>query len=99
LRAELGREGRRHVAETYEWERCVDRMERCYERTMQQARRAEHPSRQHTTPGRLATAWSSVPYYLAREWVRAGHRVQIVAGSYSHVRAQQPEVADEPVAR
>jgi len=37
------------------------------------------------------------PYYLAREWVRAGHRVQIVAGSYSHVRAQQPEVADEPV--
>ena len=34
------------------------------------------------------------PYYLAREWVRAGHRVQIVAGSYSHVRAQQPEVAD-----
>ena len=37
------------------------------------------------------------PYYLAREWVRAGHRVQIVAGSYSHVRAHQPEVADEPV--
>ncbi|MBE7419287.1 MAG: glycosyltransferase family 4 protein [Ideonella sp.] len=32
------------------------------------------------------------PYYLAREWVRAGHRVQIVAGSYSHVRARQPEV-------
>jgi glycosyltransferase involved in cell wall biosynthesis len=40
LRAELGREGRRHVAETYEWERCVDRMERCYERTVLQARRA-----------------------------------------------------------
>ena len=40
LREELGREGRRHVAETYEWERCVDRMERCYERTVQQARRA-----------------------------------------------------------
>ena len=25
------------------------------------------------------------PYYLAREWVRAGHRVQILAASYSHV--------------
>lgn len=37
------------------------------------------------------------PYYLAREWVRAGHRVQIVAASYSHVRARQPEVADTPV--
>lgn len=31
------------------------------------------------------------PYYLAREWVRAGHAVQIVAGAYSHIRAQQPQ--------
>ena len=31
------------------------------------------------------------PYYLAREWVRAGHRVQIVAASQSHVRSMQPE--------
>ena len=30
------------------------------------------------------------PYYLAREWVRAGHRVQIVAAAYSHVRSLQP---------
>jgi glycosyltransferase involved in cell wall biosynthesis len=37
------------------------------------------------------------PYYLAREWVRAGHRVQIVAGSWSHVRARQPEVHGAPV--
>ena len=33
------------------------------------------------------------PYYLAREWVRAGHRVQIVAASHSHVRARQPVLA------
>ena len=32
------------------------------------------------------------PYYLAREWVRGGHRVQMLAASYSHVRARQPEV-------
>ena len=36
-------------------------------------------------------------YYLAREWVRAGHKVQIVAASYSHVRSRQPEVAAQPV--
>lgn len=30
------------------------------------------------------------PYYLAREWVRAGHHVQIVAASHSHVRTRQP---------
>ena len=31
------------------------------------------------------------PYYLAREWVRAGHRVQIVAADFSHVRSRQPD--------
>lgn len=29
------------------------------------------------------------PFYLAREWVRAGHRVQVVAASFSHVRTTQ----------
>lgn len=33
------------------------------------------------------------PYYLAREWVRLGHRVQIVASAQSHVRTQQPDLA------
>jgi glycosyltransferase involved in cell wall biosynthesis len=37
------------------------------------------------------------PYYLAREWVRAGHRVQMLAASYSHVRARQPAVGDAPL--
>jgi glycosyltransferase involved in cell wall biosynthesis len=37
------------------------------------------------------------PYYLAREWVRAGHRVQIVAASQSHVRSRQPEVGAAPL--
>ena len=34
------------------------------------------------------------PYYLAREWVRAGHRVQIVAAAFSHVRSRQPELPE-----
>jgi glycosyltransferase involved in cell wall biosynthesis len=37
------------------------------------------------------------PYYLAREWVRAGHPVQIVAASYSHVRSRQPDVRSQPL--
>ena len=34
------------------------------------------------------------PYYLAREWVRAGHRVQMLAADYSHVRSTQPAAGD-----
>ena len=40
-------------------------------------------------------------HYLAREWVRAGHRVTLVGASHSHLRSRQPEVpgrfAREPV--
>jgi glycosyltransferase involved in cell wall biosynthesis len=34
------------------------------------------------------------PYYLAREWVRAGHRVRILAADQSHIRARRPQLAD-----
>ena len=37
------------------------------------------------------------PYYMTREWVRAGHRVQIIAASFSHVRAVQPVPGDETI--
>ena len=37
------------------------------------------------------------PFYLAREWVRAGHAVTIVAANFSHVRARQPQKALEEV--
>jgi glycosyltransferase involved in cell wall biosynthesis len=32
------------------------------------------------------------PYYLAREWVRHGHRVNIVASSESHIRSLAPQL-------
>jgi len=32
------------------------------------------------------------PYYLAREWVRSGHHVKILASSQSHIRAAQPNL-------
>lgn len=38
------------------------------------------------------------PYYLAREWTRLGHRVQIVAATFSHVRSHQPtQAGDEDI--
>lgn len=33
-------------------------------------------------------------YYLAREWVKMGHSVTIIAASYAHPRSHQPTVTD-----
>jgi glycosyltransferase involved in cell wall biosynthesis len=37
------------------------------------------------------------PYYLAREWVRAGHAVRMLAADHSHVRARQPRAGAEQI--
>lgn len=37
------------------------------------------------------------PYYLAREWTKAGHRVLIVGGTYSHLRKKQPSAGEETI--
>lgn len=34
-------------------------------------------------------------YYMAREWVRMGHRVLVVGANYSHLRREQPSVGRE----
>ncbi|MBM3434929.1 MAG: glycosyltransferase family 4 protein [Bacteroidetes bacterium] len=35
------------------------------------------------------------PYYLGKEWVRAGHHVTIISASYAHVRRKQPMVSKD----
>ena len=37
------------------------------------------------------------PYYLSKEWQRLGHKVTILASSYSHVRAKQPIVTNKKI--
>ncbi len=35
------------------------------------------------------------PYYLAKEWTKDGHKVTIIASSFSHLRSRNPEVNSE----
>ena len=35
------------------------------------------------------------PYYLAKEWIKMGHNVRIVAGDYSHLRIKNPQVSTD----
>lgn len=35
------------------------------------------------------------PYYFAREWVKMGHKVDIIAADYSHLRRKNPDVKED----
>ena len=35
------------------------------------------------------------PHYLAREWVKQGHQVTMVAASFTHLRLEQPDVRSD----
>ena len=37
------------------------------------------------------------PYYMAREWQKAGHKVLIVGATFSHLRKRQPQASDETI--
>ena len=42
--------------------------------------------------GSLSMGMEFRPYYLAREWIRQGYHVDIITGSYSHLREMNPSV-------
>ena len=35
------------------------------------------------------------PYYLAREWIKMGHRVDMFAADYSHLRNKNPQIKND----
>ncbi len=41
--------------------------------------------------GSISMGMEFRPYYMAREWQKAGHQVRIMAADYSHLRTKQPE--------
>jgi len=35
------------------------------------------------------------PYYFAKEWIKQGHSVTIIAASFTHIRKKNPDVVDD----
>ena len=35
------------------------------------------------------------PYYFAKEWIKQGHSVTIVAGAFTHIRKKNPDIVDD----
>lgn len=35
------------------------------------------------------------PYYMAREWVKKGHKVHFIAADFSHLRRKNPEITED----
>ncbi len=35
------------------------------------------------------------PYYFAKEWIKMGHKVDIIAADYSHLRRKNPEISKD----
>lgn len=45
--------------------------------------------------GSLRMGMEFRPYYFAREWAKQGHKVRIVAASFSHLRRENPELKED----
>ena len=35
------------------------------------------------------------PYYFAKEWIKQGHVVTIIAASFTHIRKKNPDVEND----
>lgn len=45
--------------------------------------------------GSLEMGMEFRPYYLAKEWIKQGHRVRILGASYSHLRTKNPIIKND----
>lgn len=45
--------------------------------------------------GSLRDGMEFRPYYLAREWIKEGHKVRVIGADYSHLRTHQPDVPSD----
>lgn len=88
-RAIMGKNGKEAVLENYEYGKLAEKYEALFPKNKATILLINHYA------GSSSMGMDFRPYYLAKEWVRKGHKVKIIAADYSHLRRENPCVAKD----
>ncbi len=88
-RVDLGENGKKAVLENFEYERLAEKYEKLFPQNTKNILLLNHYA------GSLEMGMDFRPFYLAREWVKRGYRVEIIAADYSHLRRKNPDIMQD----
>ena len=88
-RCEMGRKGTIAVKEKYRYEKLADDFLKVIGKEKKNILLINHYA------GSPEMGMEFRPYYFAKEWVKKGYRVDIIAADYSHLRIKNPKIAKD----
>ncbi|WP_138261916.1 glycosyltransferase [[Clostridium] hylemonae] len=88
-RSRMGENGKAAVIKHYEYERLAEKYEALFPPKTATILLINHYA------GSSKMGMDFRPYYLAKEWIKKGYNVKILAAEYSHLRRENPCVAKD----
>lgn len=88
-RAKMGENGKSAVTLDYEYGKLSEKYEILFPKSNATVLLINHYA------GSNKMGMDFRPYYLAKEWIKKGHKVKIIAADYSHLRGENPNIAKD----
>ena len=89
-RAVLGENGKRAVKEYFTYDKLAKKFEFCMKKS-----KAKRILLINHYAGSPEMGMEFRPYYFAKEWIKDGYRVDIIAADYSHLRIKNPVITHD----